>query len=185
MLDQSDIISPSLGPVVTCDGALAQGRAMVPLSLDVFALAPSERKRETKAERAERVAAMAEIRALFARERRAQRHAAIRMRVGVRRARTSHRVGAAKPTTSSGDDDGDGDPEPPGKLETVAVATVTPSGRPITVALRVDPARTDAATMLFLARQAAGHDLTTCTRGLDRVRVEVVHPYATRDRGQA
>jgi len=172
MLDQSVTLPPSPGSVATCDGASAQNRAMVPLS--EFYLATHERERETKRQRAERIEVMRDIRALFAAERRAQRVVAIRTRVAARRARTSHRVGTAKPTTSgSSDDDG----EPPGRFERCAVATVRPDGSPITVVIMIDPLRIDPKAMLFMARRAAGWDAVGAARGLDTARVDVVHPY--------
>jgi hypothetical protein len=150
---------------------LVSGRAMV--SVHEFFGEPIA---ESNAERAERREVMRHIRALFHAERRARRHLAIRASVGriMRTPRTSHRVGASKPTTSgSSDDDG----EPPRRYERALVATVRPDGSPCEVVVEIDPLNIDPTAMVFAARRAAGHSVDSATRGLDDVRWTALHPY--------
>jgi len=166
---------PSLGPVATCGGMLVSGRAM---ALSEFT---GEVIAESKAERAERREVMRDIRALFHAERRARRHLAIRASVdrivrNVPRARTSHRVGTSKPTTSgSSDDDGQG---PPRRYERVLVATVRPDGSPCEAVVEIDPLHIDPTALVFAARRAAGHSLASATAGLDDVQWRAIHRYA-------
>jgi hypothetical protein len=79
------------------------------------------------------------------------------------RGRSSHRkVVAVKPIAGSDDDSSSSDDEPPGEL--IAVATVTPDGRDVVVAVHADP--TDTAEILRRARIAAGHSPTSAGLGL-------------------
>lgn len=160
---------PSLGPVATCGGMLVSGRAMV--SLHEFFGEPIA---ESKAERAERREVMRHIRALFHAERRARRHLAIRASAAriMRTPRTSHRVGASKPTTSGSSDD-EGEP----RYERALVATVRPDGSPCDVVVEIDPLHIDPTALVFAARRAAGHSLDSATRGLDDVRWRAMHPH--------
>lgn len=171
-------IAPSMDPpgVGGHQAGLSTVRAIIPIA--EFYLDESAREPWTEERRAEHREFRHGLRHLFAAERRARRHVAIRASIEQltrARGRTSHRVGASKPSANSGDSDDGDSSEPPGDL--VSVATIDPRGRRRIVKLDVDPARTDAATMIFLARQAVGHDLATCSRGLDDLRVEVVRPY--------
>jgi hypothetical protein len=156
----------------TWEGARAAGPRTGFVPLDEFNC--EQPLHETEREREERRAFMREYRQFARREaKRIVVHARI---ARYNRARTSHRVGAPKPTTQSGSDDSDG--EPPRDLERVAVATSRPDGSPCTVLVEIDPLHIDPTALLFAARRAAGHSLDSATRGLDDLRTELVHPYA-------
>ncbi len=154
----------------TWEGARAAGPRTGFVPLEEFAC--DNAQPETEREREERREFMREYRQLARRE---AKRIIVTARIARRaRARTAHRVGTAKSTTSANDSDG----EPPRELERVAVATVRPDGSPCTVCVEIDPLHIDPTALLFVARRAAGHSLDSATCGLDDVRAELVHPYA-------
>lgn len=187
MLDETVTLPPSPGSVATCDGASAQNRAMVPIlgrvlqphelrGRPVIALAEFTvghmPEPENAWQRAERRRVVAYV---FRRERiRAAADRLIGVHRAMPRARTSHRVGAPKPTTSSSDDDGEG---PPRRYERVLVATVRPDGSPCEAVVEIDPLHIDPTALVFAARRAAGHSLASAAAGLDDVRWRAIHPH--------